>query len=107
MPVSSAGWSHNRITAFLTVHPDTRAEQTGLGRVLTNKTGIFTSRDPDSVRGADVACLSFARVPRGSVPRCLVSTPPELITQVRGIDDTWKRLVAKAGEYVAKGVDRV
>ena len=107
VPVSPAGWSHNRITAFLTLRLGTWAEQTGLGRVLTNETGIITSRDPDTVRGAAVAYFSFARVPRGAGPRGFVSVPPELIVEVRGIDDTWKRLVAKAGEYIAMGVERV
>ena len=39
-----------------------------LGTILINDTGIITRRNPDSVRGADVAYYSFARLPRGPVP---------------------------------------
>ena len=44
-------------------------EEHRLGRRLTNDSGVITERDPDTVRGADVAFYSFARVPPGPMPR--------------------------------------
>src|SRR5437868_13854304 len=40
----------------------------GLGRVVTNDSGVVTERNPDTVRGADVAYYSYARVPVGPLP---------------------------------------
>src|SRR5579863_7618088 len=38
------------------------------GRVVSNDAGIITERDPDTLRGADVAFYSYARVPAGPLP---------------------------------------
>ena len=37
--------------------------------VTVNDSGVVTERDPDTLRGADVAFYCFARVPRESLPR--------------------------------------
>ena len=34
-----------------------------LGRVITNDAGVITQRNPDTLRGADIAYYSFQRVP--------------------------------------------
>lgn len=39
-----------------------------LGRVVSNNCGVVTSRNPDTVRGPDVAYYSFAKVPKGPLP---------------------------------------
>src|SRR5438067_11437479 len=43
------------------------AEDQGLGRIVINDAGVITRRDPDTVRGGDLAYTSYARGPR--VPR--------------------------------------
>ena len=55
----------------------------GLGRVMTNDSGIVTEREPDSVRGADVAFYSFTRLPRGLLPEGYLEVSPELVFEVR------------------------
>ena len=40
-------------------------EEHDLGRVMSNDSGVITERDPDTVRGADVAYYSYARLPEG------------------------------------------
>ena len=52
--------------------------------------GVITERDPDTVRGADVAYYSFARLPRGPLPKAYGSEVLELVV-----------------EYLDAGVDRV
>ena len=42
-----------------------------LGRVVCNDAGVVTERDPDTVRGPDVAFYSYDRAPRG--PGCAMS----------------------------------
>ena len=52
------------------------SKRADLGRVVTNDSGIVTQRDPDTVRGADVAYYSYARLPKGGSTR--MSTPMSL-----------------------------
>lgn len=59
------------------------------------------------MRGADVAYISYTRMPRDEEPRGFLRVPPELVVEVVGERQSWKRVVAKAGEYFALGVDRV
>ena len=76
-----------------------------LGHVLTNDTGIITERDPDTVRGADVAFYSYSRVPKGPLPdRKYLSVAPEVVFEVRSPEDKWSMLNAKVAEYLEAGV---
>ena len=78
-----------------------------LGRVLTNDTFVYTQRDPDCIRGMDVAYFSYARLPRGRVPRGTLEVLPELVAEVRSPSDTWNDVFAKVEEYLAAGVSVV
>ncbi|MDZ4687513.1 MAG: Uma2 family endonuclease [Planctomycetaceae bacterium] len=74
-----------------------------LGRVIGNDGGVITERNPDTVRGADVAYYSYERVPRGPLPKGYWPAP-ELAVEVRSSDDRWKTLVKKTSEYLEAGV---
>lgn len=76
-----------------------------LGRVVCNDSGVITGRDPDTVRGADVAFYSYARVPRGPLPeRQYLPVAPELVFEVRSPGDRWRDILAKVVEYLDAGV---
>ena len=79
-------------------------DEKNLGRVVSNDAGIITERDPDTVRGADVAFYSFARVPPGPLPEGYLPVPPELVVEIRSPTDRWKDVLAKAVEYLNAGV---
>jgi Uma2 family endonuclease len=83
------------------------AEEHDLGHVLCNDSGVVTERDPDTVRGADVAFYSFGRLPRGPLPQAYGPEVPELIVEVRSRSDRWPRLLAKVAEYLDAGVSVV
>ena len=83
------------------------AEGNGLGHVLINDTGVITQRGPDTVRGADIAYYSYARVPRGPLPPGYLTVVPELVFEVRSPTDRWSRMFAKAAEYLDAGVSVV
>jgi Uma2 family endonuclease len=72
--------------------------------VVTNDSGVVTERDPDSVRGADVAFYSFALIPPGPLPRGYLSVAPELVFEVRSPGDRWSQIHAKVAEYLEAGV---
>jgi Uma2 family endonuclease len=80
------------------------ADEHGLGRVVVNDAGVVTKHDPDTVRGADVAFYSYARVPRGPLPEGYLGVVPELVFEVRSPTDRWPQLLAKASEHLEAGV---
>ena len=95
------GWVCNTVGRLLGNH----VEAHGLGYVLGNDSGVITERDPDTLRGADVAFYSYAKVPRGSLPRSrYLDVPPDLIIEVLSPDDRWPRVLAKVAEYLSAGV---
>jgi Uma2 family endonuclease len=77
------------------------------GRVVCNDAGVLTRRDPDTLRGADIAYYSFARVPPGPLPRGYLSVPPDLMIEVRSPTDRWRDIQAKVAECLAAGVNVV
>ncbi len=75
-----------------------------LGRVLGNDSGVVTRHGPDTVRGADVAYYSFARVPRGPLPDRYLDVAPDLVAEVLSPDDRWPKVLEKVAEYLNIGV---
>ena len=74
------------------------------GRVIINDAGIITQRNPDTVRGADVAFYSFSRVPKGLLPAHYLETVPDLVVEVVSPSDRWPNVLAKVAEYLEAGV---
>jgi Uma2 family endonuclease len=79
-------------------------DQHDLGRVMGNDSGVITERDPDTVRGADVAYYSYARLPRGPLPTGYGPEVPELVVEVRSSSDRWREILEKVTEYLKVGV---
>ncbi|MHB1561595.1 MAG: Uma2 family endonuclease, partial [Isosphaeraceae bacterium] len=55
---------HGKVCTRSTGILDQFVTEHDLGHVLSNDSGVITERDPDTVRGADVAYYSYARLPR-------------------------------------------
>jgi Uma2 family endonuclease len=77
-----------------------------LGWVFVGEVGIFTRRDPDTVRGADVAFISKERIPKRP-RRGFLDIAPELIVEIVSPTDRWTNLQDKIEEYFAIGVQWV
>jgi Uma2 family endonuclease len=82
------------------------AEEHDLGHMM-NGSGVITKRDPDTVRGADVAYYSYARLPKGPLPAGYGPEVPELVIEVRSSNDSWRDTQIKIGEYLKAGVLKV
>lgn len=78
-----------------------------IGQVLTNDSGVITERDPDTVRGADIAFYSYRRVPKGPLPAGLLEVMPELVFEVRSPSQRWNEVHLKVAEYLNAGVNVV
>jgi Uma2 family endonuclease len=77
------------------------------GRLACNDSGVVVERDPDTVRGADVAYYSFERVPEGPLPNHYLEVAPDVIFEVRSPGDRWLKILAKVEEYLRAGVTYV
>jgi Uma2 family endonuclease len=75
-----------------------------IGHVVCNDSGVITERGPDTVRGADIAFYSYARVPKGPFPDRYLDTPPELVVEVLSPSDRWPNVLRKVAEYLDAGV---
>ena len=96
------GYVENRIGSILRDY----VEQRGLGRVLTGEVGIYTGRDPDTVRGADVVFISDTRLGQVEADGYL-TVAPELVVEVVSPNDRWIEIVDKLEEYFAIGIAEV
>ena len=99
-PFTSHGYLLSRITGLLWRFVD----QHDLGRVVSGDAGVITQRDPDSVRGPDVAFYSYERIPRGPRPDGYWPASPELVIEIRSNGDRWKEIHQKVGEYLTAEV---
>ncbi len=71
----------------------------GLGRVMSNDSGIVTERGPDTVRGGDVSYYSYTRLPPGPLPEGYLDVTPELVFEVRSPTDRCAKITSKVVEY--------
>ena len=79
-------------------------DEDDLGHVLSNDAGVITQRNPDTVRGADIAFYSYQRLPKGPLPPAYGPEVPELVVEVRSAGDRWPDLLTKVTEYLNAGV---
>jgi Uma2 family endonuclease len=75
-----------------------------LGRVVSNDAAVITERDPDTVRGPDVAYYSYQRVPKGPLPLGYLHIAPELVFEVRSPSERWRDIHRKVVEYFEAGI---
>jgi Uma2 family endonuclease len=78
-------------------------EDHDLGTV-TAQSGMITERDPDSVRGPDIAFFSYDRIPKHERTVVYPRSSPELVFEVNSPNDRWPEIYAKVAEYLKAGV---
>jgi Uma2 family endonuclease len=88
----------NRLGRLLGNHVDAH----GLGWVASNDAGVILEREPDTVRGPDLAYYSKERVP--VLPTGYFEVPPDLAVEVLSPDDAASRINSKVRHYLAHGV---
>lgn len=106
VPMAPAGHIHGAAESRLDVKLALYAEKTGSGRVLVGEVGIYTGRDPDTVRGADIVFISQDRYARRG-PSVFLDVAPELVVEILSPEDRPGQVKQKIQEYLAVGVDRV
>ncbi len=103
VPMSPTGGEHGFIGAIIVYELKAFADQKKLGWVLTGETGIFTRRNPDSVRGSDVLFISKNRHPERP-KRGFLEVAPELVVEIISPTEVRKEIDEKIKEYLNIGV---
>lgn len=99
-------FEHGRIQLNVGVLLKMFVDSRRLGRVVT-ETGVITERDPDSVRGPDVAFWSVERLPLDAEVEIYPEVAADLCVEVLSPDERPKRVQQKLREYFACGVRMV
>lgn len=96
---------HGRICAEIARLLGNFVKDRTLGVVVGNDGGVRTERQPDTVRGPDIAYYSFQRVRPGRFPkRGYLDVVPELAIEVKSEFDRWSEINEKIAEYLKAGV---
>ena len=104
--MSPTGYLHGYVEVNFATELRSFVREHGLGQVLCGEVGIYTSRNPDTVRGADVVFISNQRLAQMKT-RSYLDVAPELIVEVLSPDDRWSAVMDKLEEYFAIGVNAV
>ena len=81
--------------------------RTKSGFVIAGNAAVVTQREPDCMRGPDLAYYSRERLPFDSLPTGHLKVLPELVVDVLDSGDHWSDLIEKALEYLRAGVRAV
>ena len=73
------------------------------GWCLVGETGVYIRRNPDRVRGADLAFWSNAKLPDGPPPG-FVEVAPDLVVEILSPTDRWVDMRQKIEDYFSIGV---
>lgn len=100
------GAPQSYVSIAITAHIYNFVREHNLGRVFSHDSFVRTKRGEggESVRGPDVAFVSYERLPAGEVPKGPIPVPPNLVVEVRSPSDRISQLSAKASEYLEAGV---
>ncbi len=94
---------HGRVTAAVTELLRRHVRRHRQGVVLAGDAGFILARDPDTVRGPDVAFVAKEHLHRVRDPAAAFSGPPDLAVEVLSPSNTPAAIHAKVADYIAAG----
>lgn len=104
--MSPTGYRHGDVESELSFVLRSFVRQGKLGHIFVGEVGIYTGRNPDTVRAADAAFVSHQRMAQVK-SRSYLDVAPELVVEVLSPDDRWHDLMDKLDEYFAIGVNLI
>lgn len=102
VPMSPTSGEHGLVELNLGFELKQFVKQRALGWVMVGEVGIYTRRNPDRVRGADIVFISKERLPEP--PKGFLEVAPELVVEIVSPSDSWQDVRDKLKEYFAIGV---
>jgi Uma2 family endonuclease len=101
------GGEHGEIAAQILIMIGVFVNPRGLGKTYAAETGFLIERDPDTVRGADVAFVRAEKL-RGVVDRKKhLAFAPDLAVEVISPSDRAAEVQAKVNDWLAAGCSMV
>jgi Uma2 family endonuclease len=101
--MAPAGFDHGAVIMNLSIRLAQHVKAKRLGIVVGAETGFLLARNPDTVRGADIAFVSTARLPQGERPQGYFPGPPDLAVEVISPGDTNAQVEDKVDDYLKAG----
>jgi Uma2 family endonuclease len=102
VPMTPTGDEHSEYEITLGALLWNYVRQHQLGKIYGGEAGIILRRDPDTVRGADIAFVARERVqPRTGK---FLAVVPDLIVEIASPGDSMTEITEKLGEYFMAGV---
>lgn len=105
--MAPAGFDHGAVIMNLSVRLANHVTHNKLGIVVGAETGFLLKRNPDTVRGADIAFVSAARLPQGNRPTGYFPGAPDLAVEVVSPGDVLKDVDDKVDDYLQTGARAV
>jgi len=104
VPMTPTGDEHGGIEINFGAALKTFVSSRKLGKVRGGEVGIYTRRNPDRVRAADVLFISNERYTQRKITEGYLDVAPELVVEILSPDDTVQNMTRKLREYFAIGV---
>lgn len=101
--MAPAGFEHGAVITNVSAPLATYVKAQRLGVVLGAETGFVLHRNPDVVRGADVAFVAASRIPATGLPVQFWEGAPDLAVEVVSPGDTVEEVEEKVDHYIAGG----
>ena len=100
------GGTHGRVLANLATELGVYVRHAGVGQVYAGDTGFTLTRDPDTVRGPDLAFVRRERL-LDPEPVGFLDLAPDLAVEVWSPGDRPGEVLAKVADYLAAGTQLV
>ena len=101
--MAPAGFEHGAVIMNLSVRLATFVKTNRLGIVVGAETGFLLARNPDTVRGADIAFVTTSRLPQGGRPQGYFPGAPDLAVEIVSPNDTNAQVADKVEDYLNAG----
>ena len=100
--MSLPGYEHGRICSRINLRLAPFVEARGLGEVVT-EVGFILRRNPDMVRGPDIAFVSREKLEAHGDTSKFWPGPPDLAVEVLSPEDRISEVLRKVGDYLEAG----
>jgi Uma2 family endonuclease len=101
------GAEHGGLESTVTGHLFVHLTRQPSGRLVAGETGFRLRRDPDLVRGADVAFIRAERVPAGGLPAGYFEGAPDLAIEIVSPNDGAAEVEEKVQQWLDGGASAV
>ena len=105
--MAPTGQEHGGIEVVVSCHFLLALAEQPIGRVVGGEAGFRLRRDPDTVRGADVAFIHTERLPGGIFPTGYFEGAPDLAVEIISPNDTASEVDENVREWLAAGARAV